>query len=104
MPKILLAAATAAAASEEFESRQEPRGRGSLPAHFTAPGIAGAEVATLQKKNADASFSDYYVDGTLQQILADNSGVVVYAPGVYRINKGVTAASVPVEVSTDGTP
>ncbi len=103
MSTIILVAATAAGQSDDHTVRGNMRAGGNH-AHFTAPGIAGAEVATVQKKNADNSYSDYYVDGTLQQILVGHTGVVVDAAGVYRIDKGVTAAAVGIEVSTPDTP
>jgi len=99
MPQTLLAATTSATASEAFAVHNHGPAP-SMPAHFTCPGIAGSETGTLQKKNADGSYSDYYIDGVLQQITASHTGVVVFGPGWYRINKSATAASVPVEVST----
>lgn len=99
MPKTLLAATTSATESNEFEAVYN-----HVPAHFTCPGLAGSETGTLQKKNADDTFSDYYQDGSLVQATATNSGAVAYAPGIYRVNKSATAASVPVEVSTNNEP
>lgn len=101
MPQTRLDATTSAGYSDSFVAKQA---YASLPAHFTCPGLAGAETGTLQKQNGDESWSDYYVDGVLQQITVDNSGVVAYAPGVYRVHKSATSAAVPVEVSSEGNP
>lgn len=101
MSRTLLAATTSAVASAPYTCAGPSR----LPAHFTCPGIAGAEVATLQKYSAALdTWYDYYVDGTLQQITATNTGVVAFAPGEYRVNKGATAAAVPVELSMEESP
>lgn len=103
MSTVILTAQTAAAQSADHTVRGINRANGTH-AHFTAPGIAGAEVATVQKKNADDSYSDYYVNGSLQQITATHTGVVVDAAGIYRIDKSATAASVGIEVSTPDVP
>ena len=95
MPKTLLSATTSATQSSELIA-----GADLLPVHFIAPGIAGAEVATLQIKDGSGSWHDFYVDTTVQQITATNTGVCIYGPGVYRIDKGATAAAVPIEVFT----
>lgn len=99
MPRNILTATTSAAASQHVEVQSS-----DSPIHFTCPGIAGAETGDLQKRNADGTFTDYYEEGTQQQITATNTGLTVYGPGHWRINKSVTAASVPVEVSTYKTP
>jgi len=103
MPTVLLAAATGAGQSEEF-SVGNAGGRVSMPAHFTCPGIAGSETGTLQKKTAAGTWVTHVLPGDAHIITATNSGVVAYAPGIYRVDKSVTAASVPVEVSTSHTP
>ena len=103
MSTIILIATTSAVASDDFTVRGEMRAGGGH-AHLTAPGIAGAEVATIQKKNADDSYSDYYIDTLIQQITATNTGVVVDGAGIYRVNKGATAALVGIESSTPDAP
>ena len=98
MSRVILAASTSAGQSDEFPVRGPMRAGGDH-VHLTAPGIAGSEVATVQKKNNDDTFSDYYVDGTIQTITATNTGVVIDGCGIYRIDKDATAASVGVEIS-----
>jgi hypothetical protein len=99
----LLTATTSAAQSADHIVTGINRA-GGTHAHFTAPGIAGSEVATVQKKNSDGSYSDYYIGGTIQTISATQTGVVVDAAGIYRIDKDATAASVGIEVSTPDSP
>jgi hypothetical protein len=99
MPETLLSATTSATASREVVVPDSAN-----PVHFTCPGIAGSETGDLQKQQASGTFTDYWEDGTQQQITATNSGLTVYGPGVYRINKSATAASVPVEASSPRTP
>jgi hypothetical protein len=72
----------------------------SLPLHLTAPGLAGSEAVTVQKQSASGNWSDYIADGATQQVTATNTGVAIYAPGIYRGSKSATAAAVGVEVST----
>lgn len=103
MSTVILTATTSAAQSTDFTVTGIAKGVVEH-AHLTAPGIAGAEVATVQKKNDDDSYSDYYVGGTVQTITATNTGVVIDAAGVYRIDKDATAASVGVELSTPDDP
>jgi hypothetical protein len=98
MPKVILTATTDAAQSDEVVVSE---GLCTMPAHFTAPGLVDDEVATLQKKTAAGGWNDYYVDDTVQTVTATNSGLAVYAPGIYRLDKDETAAAVPCEVSTE---
>ena len=101
MALIVLAATTSAAQSEDFVVR----GVNQVPhAHVTAPGIAGAETATIQKKDESGNYYDYYINGALQQITATTTGIVIEAAGWYRVNKDATAASVSIEVSTPDSP
>ena len=102
MPTVLLAAATGAGQSESFAVGGAARG--TMPAHFTCPLIAGAETGTLQKLSAAGAWSDYVINTNEHIISATRSGVAVYAPGTYRVNKSSTAASVSVEVSTSQIP
>jgi hypothetical protein len=104
MSKIILVATTSAAQSDAVAVVDRKVDGLFMPAHFTAPGLAGAETATIQKKNADSSYSDIYVDGIIQNITPTNTGLAVYAPGIYRVDKGATNASVPIEVSTNEKP
>ena len=103
MSTIILAATTSAAQSADFTVRGMMRAGGDH-AHLTAPGIAGSEVATIQKKNADDSYSDYYIDNVIQTITATNTGVVVDGAGIYRVDKDATAAAVGIESSTPNVP
>ena len=103
MSKVILVASTSAGQSTDFTVRGEMRA-GGVNAHLTAPGLGSGEYATVQKKNADDSYSDYYVNENLQQISLTHTGVVVQAPGVYRIDKDATVASVGVEISTADDP
>jgi hypothetical protein len=104
MPKILLTATTDATASDEFTAADQRPGRTTLPAHFTCPEIATGEYGDVQKKSADGTWYDYYVDGTQQRVTDTNTGVTVYGPGIYRVNKEATAAATSVEVSFEGNP
>ena len=90
MAKELLAAQTAAGASSSVGVSNV-----NLPAHFICdPALAAAEVADLQiSMDNGSTWVDYYVDGTQQQITDTNTGLVVLAPGLYRINKGATATA-----------
>ena len=101
--KQLLLPTTSATASDEHVGRMDDSNY-NIPAHFTCPGIAGAETGTLQKKEFDGTWKDYVINVNEHIISATRSGVVVYAPGTYRINKSATAAAVPVNVSTGISP
>lgn len=103
MSTVILTATTSAAPSDDVTVRGVQRA-GGAHVHVTAPGIAGAEVATIQKKNADDSYSDYYVDDTIQTISATHTGVVIDAAGIYRVDKDATAAPVGIEKSTPDHP
>jgi hypothetical protein len=97
--KVLLAATTSAGDSEEFEVANNQR-----PATFTAPGLAGSETATIQKKASDGNFYDSYQDGVRQEITATHTETTVYGAGYYRVHKSATASAVFVDVSTDDNP
>ena len=104
MPATILAATTSAAQSSAITVETKGGGATQMPVHFTCPGIASGETGTLQKKNAAGTWNDYAMPGN-EHIIDDlRSGVAVYAPGVYRIDKSVTAAAVPVEISTNSAP
>jgi hypothetical protein len=103
MSTVISIASTSANQSNDFTVRGFMRAGGDH-AHLTAPGIAGVEVATVQKKNAAGTYNDYYVASVLQTISIDSTGVVIDAAGVYRVDKGVTSASVAIEVSTPDSP
>jgi len=103
MSTVILVATTSAGQSNDITVRGVQRA-GGAHVHITAPGIAGSEVATIQKKNADDSYSDYYVDGTIQTVSATNTGVVIDAAGIYRVDKDATAAAVGIEKSTPDHP
>ncbi len=117
MPKNILAAATGVGQSNEVIVTEagktvvdmqidiaEGAVVAKLPVHFTCPGIATGETGTLQKKGADDNFTDYALPGNEHIINDLRSGVAVYAPGIYRIDKSITVASVPVEISTSDHP
>lgn len=93
MPRTLLAAATGAGTSEPMTVAP------GETVVFTAPGLAGAETATLERKAADGGFDAVSVTGMATALSTSVTQLVIDAPGVYRINKGVTVGSVPVEVS-----
>ena len=103
MSEVILTAATAAGQSRDFTVRGVQRAGGNH-AHLTAPGLASGEYATVQKKNNDNSYSDYYINAEIQRIASDHTGVVVSAAGIYRIDKDATAAAVPIEISTPDVP
>jgi hypothetical protein len=103
MSTVILTAATGAGQSRKFPVRGVQRA-GGAHAHLTAPGLATTETATVQKEDSAGSFSDYYVNGVIQQITPTNSGVVIDAAGYYRINKSETAGAVAVEISTPDHP
>ena len=104
MPATILTATTSAAQSAEVTVTDSGGISSFLPAHFTCPGIASGETGTLQKKNASDTWNDYVMPGNEHIITDLRSGVAVYAPGIYRINKSVTAAAVPVEISMNSAP
>lgn len=99
MPTVLLAATTSALASNYVQTS----GMREV-IQFTCPGIGAAETGTLQKVDSTGTWRDHYENGNLVQVTDTNSGVVVYGPGTYRINKSATAGSVAVEVSTNRSP
>lgn len=80
--------------------------KGVVPhVHLTAPGLAGSEVAKVQKERLDGStYDDYFIDGVQQEMTATNTGVVIDAAGIYRVDKDATVASVPIEASTPDSP
>ena len=94
MPKAILAATTGADQSDEVIADVL-----RLPVVFRCPGLAGAEVGQLQYKDSAGSWHDYYKDGSLEQCTATNTDATAYGPGIYRIDKDATVASVPVDMS-----
>ena len=99
MPEILLAPTTTATASRPITVAGPDD-----PVLFTCPGLVSAETGTLQKQAADGTFSDWTEGGTTQVVSATHSGLTVVAPGVWRINKSLTTASVPVQASSARNP
>lgn len=85
---------TLARTSNVIEIRDNYRGEQILPVHIVCGGLAGAETAKVQVIDELGNPFDYYVDGTLQEMKSDNTGVVIYAPGKYKIVKAASAASV----------
>ena len=83
----ILTAATIAAVSADFTVDHATVG-------VIAAGLAGAEVGVLQIKYDGINYIDVYANTALQQLTATNNVITVYGPGIYRINKGVTAAAV----------
>ena len=103
MSRVILTATTIADQSEDFTVRGVQRAGGNH-AHLTAPDIESGKYATIQKKNNDGSYSDYYINGLIQQISSTHTGVVVNAAGIYRVDKDATAAAVGIEISTPDVP
>ena len=103
MSRVILTATTSAGQSRDFTVRGVQRANGTH-AHLTAPGLASGEYATIQKKNNDETYSDYYVNGAVQRISDVHTGVVVDAAGIYRVDKDATAAAVGIEISTPDVP
>ena len=101
MPITLLAATTDADQSASYTIKSY---RTTMPVVFVCPGLAGAEVGTLQYQDASGSWHDYYVDDTLQTCTATQTGLAVYGPGTYRIDKDATAGATSVELQTGYTP
>lgn len=95
----ILVATVAAEASKGFLIRVE-----DVPVHFfAAPGLQGAETATLQV-GAGNNWVDYYVGGQIQQITPTNTGFLVIGPGTYRVNKSATAVPVGIYVASENLP
>ena len=65
MPITLLAATTDADQSTEYVAKYD-----DFPIVFRCPGVAGAEVGTVQFKDASGSWHDYYVGGNIWTITA----------------------------------
>ena len=103
MSRVILTAATAAGQSDDFTVRGVQRAGGNH-AHLTAPGIGAGEYGTVQKKNNDDTYTDYYVNGGIQRISNVHTGVVVDAAGIYRIDKDATSGAVGIEISTPDVP
>ena len=100
MPRTLLTATTGATQSSGVSLTYN-----ELPAQFWCPGIAGAEVGTLQYQDAGGSWHDFYdSSGSVATVTATNSGLCVYGPGIYRIDKDATAGATSVEISTARNP
>ena len=97
--QVIIAAGTGAAQSEPIEISANSANE----AIFTAIGLAGAETAVLEKRNVDLTFTPYN-DGTAAEMVVANPHLRVITPGIYRINKGVTAGAASVEMSTNKDP
>lgn len=109
MAQQILEPTTTEASSEEFTVANQPASVSqgashSMPAHVTAPGLAGVETAKIQKKNIAGTFDDYLEEGSTVQLDVDNLGISITSPGIYRVHKSSTAASVGVELSTEASP
>lgn len=93
MIKQLLAPTTSATQSDEIELDQQVH----YPAVFSAKGLAGSEVGTLQH-NDGTGWDDVYQDGSLVTLSTTHTLVSVWSPGRYRIDKDATAGAVGVNV------
>ena len=107
MPRVILTATTDAANSEPVICGEPNR-----PVCFTCPGIGAGESATLQRQNADGTWTTWTYDtvgdgsGTsvTPTITSVNMGITLDVPGIFRIAKGATVGAVGVEVSTHYAP
>jgi len=91
----ILAPVTAAAASLSFTVRTERWATG------IAVGLAGAETADLQITPDDGKTWITVLPAVGAQLSVVNPSRRVPEPGVYRYNKGVTVAAVPIYVATE---
>ena len=73
--------------------------------HLISGGLANGDtdlgIQIDESATKTASFQDYYIDG-VQQVISKttgsiNSGVVLRAPGSYRVNKATSAGAVTVQ-------
>lgn len=94
MATTLLTATTSAVASDSFavDARE-------LPVHVYCETLGAGETGTIQIL-VNGTWQDYLDDGSAKAIDENNTGVSVYAPGTYRVNKGATASATGVYMST----
>ena len=93
MTTTVLSATTSAGQSDEIRLDSN-----SLPCHIYTETLGTGETATVQIK-VDGSWQDYSEGGTVQECDEDNTGVLVVAPGVYRVDKSATASATGVYIS-----
>lgn len=106
MALVLLAAQTGAGQSAAFRVLGQGDG-GSLygsghPVTICVPGLAGAEVATVEfSLDSGANWFSYFDGASASplQFTVSRNAIAFYAPGLLRVNKGATASAVGVWVS-----
>lgn len=102
----LLAPITGAAASNSFRVGKGSGGHSeSRPIAIFMPGIGVSEFGDVQfSHNGGTTWTNLFEDGTQVRLTNTNNAEVMAAPGLFRINKGVTAAAVGVFMSTPTAP
>jgi hypothetical protein len=90
MAETLITAAKTAATSTKFDVRPE-----DAPVVVTSWGFSGTDAIDVQfSYDGGTTFVDMYEDGVQTQLSATNNIEAFYAPGIYRLNKGVTTGTV----------
>jgi len=94
MPKTILAPTAAAAFTESITLRDASE----LPVSLSATGLTGTEAATLQFHDGTA-FRDFFDNSVVaSQLSSSTSLLTIYAPGVWRVSKPITASPVSINL------
>ena len=94
MPTTLLEPTTSAAQSDQFSVDNN-----ELPVHVYSETLGTGETGVIQIKVA-GSWQNYVDAASTKQLDEDNTGVAIYAPGVYRVDKSATASATGIYMST----
>ena len=94
MAEILIAAATGAATAL-FSTRKS-----DVPVTIKAFGMASGDTVDIQMVSPDQTAEDVYEGGAkVQFAYQSKTSFPISAPGIWKIDKGVTTGSVQVELS-----
>jgi len=95
-PRTLISAKTGAEQSPKFAVYS------NNPATVIATGLAGVETSDIQLSNdGGTTWADYYAEGSQIQLTATNTAIRINGPGLFRVDKGVTAGASGVFLATD---
>lgn len=96
MAHVLLVAATDGGTSGDISAKT------NRAVTLMANNLAGVETGDIQiSHDGGTTFTDLYSNGQQMQLLAANTAVTVYGPGIYRVVKSATAGACGIYASTD---
>ena len=110
MPKILITLQTAAATSDYFivghgVNKDVADLLVDKEVTVIAVGLAGSETIDIQiSHDGGITFNNLYESGGQIQLTTTVSAITIQGPGIFRLNKGITAGAVAAYASTPSRP